>query len=244
MNPPKNNNAALKELLLSLLEPAELRDFIHRLPEGSFLIDRLPGGTASKQEVVSGAVDVLDRHGIIGPHFFEELTRARPRRRDEIEEVAVGWVQRVARVASSTRRLFLSYQTCYAHRLRPLIAALEAQGIDVWPRMAKGDAREALAGSHVLAVFATDDYETSPSCAWELASAWVAATRAGQAQQRVVFLLPAVGSLDPRIQKLLASNKALIVTQLAPTFVMREGSLSFGMRNVFRMGRFAASASV
>ena len=136
----------------------------------------------------------------------------------------------------SSRRLFLSYRTRHASLVRPLIDALEAQGIEVWSDAAiddgasiTGSLREALAGSHALAVFATDDYAESQICAWELASAWIAAAYGKQAQQRVIILLPAAAgsTFDPRGLGPLADSKAFALPAMEdPTLAQTAAEIA------------------
>jgi hypothetical protein len=94
--------------------------------------------------------------------------------------------------------LLLSYRTHHAARVAALISALERAGLRVWHDRAQlrpahaitPSLRQALAATRVLAVYATPDYAQSHICAWELASAWIAAERAGLAPQRILLLKP------------------------------------------------------
>lgn len=130
------------------------------------------------------------------------------------------------------RQLFLSRRTRHGACLEPLLAALAAHGISVWHDrdLVEGTSitagvRDALASSHALAVFASEDYPDSMVCAWELASAWIASERVGQAQQRVLLLRPhdvadlahvRVGSLrDTRAHDLPAPTDAAALERVA-----------------------------
>jgi len=91
MKSPKNNYAALEELLRSMFDETELRAFIQRLPDADRLVASLPGGTASLLKVVLDVINLLNRHGVIDAVFFEGLAAERPRMRSDIAEVALVW---------------------------------------------------------------------------------------------------------------------------------------------------------
>jgi nucleoside phosphorylase/tetratricopeptide (TPR) repeat protein len=125
--------------------------------------------------------------------------------------------------------LFLSYRTHHAARVEPLIAALEAEGVRVWrdlDRIRSGDSitaelRAGLAASRALVVFATEDYADSRTCAWELASAWIAAERGGQTVQRILLLNPEDGELRGDLGQIF-DHRAFAVRASEPAAAARE----------------------
>lgn len=91
MSSAQSKYAALEELIRSMFSDAELRSFIHRLPDAERLVASLPGGAASQLQVVFDVIGLLNRHGVIDREFFEALARERPRKRARIAEVAETW---------------------------------------------------------------------------------------------------------------------------------------------------------
>lgn len=83
------NILALRNLLLKLFDPDELRMFLHlELGEdGEHLIKSLPGSNASAEVVAYKAVVALERRGLLDGHLFDALVQVRPRREADIRQV-------------------------------------------------------------------------------------------------------------------------------------------------------------
>ena len=81
---------ALHHLFLVLFQPDELRMFLHlNMGEaGESLIWCLPGGSASAEVIAYHAVVALDQRGLIRKDLFVRLSRARPGRSADIDDVA------------------------------------------------------------------------------------------------------------------------------------------------------------
>ncbi|MBZ5708830.1 protein kinase domain-containing protein [Nannocystis pusilla] len=82
----------LRELLVSLFDPAELRCFLGECPEGAALRAGLPGESASLMMLADAAVKLLERHGLLDDAFFARLLAERPHRRDDITRVRSQWL--------------------------------------------------------------------------------------------------------------------------------------------------------
>ena len=82
-----NPTLALRDLLLHLFGPSELRDHVRFGPEGTGIWSHLPE-SATPAELALEVVQLLDRRAMIDQAFFERLVETRPRRRSEIEVVA------------------------------------------------------------------------------------------------------------------------------------------------------------
>lgn len=82
---------ALHQLLLSLFSADELRRFIRYMPGGESVISQLPGPGASPASLADSAVEVLERHGLVTPEFFQHALAERPRRAADIHAVAQLW---------------------------------------------------------------------------------------------------------------------------------------------------------
>jgi hypothetical protein len=78
---------AVRDLLLRLFQPDELRMFLHLRVDPQ--IDRcLPAEGASSELLAYRAAVALEQRGHLGPDFFAILARERPRRAPEIRDVA------------------------------------------------------------------------------------------------------------------------------------------------------------
>lgn len=71
---------ALEELFLELFNGPELREFVGHLPEGERLTHWLVWGHIPLKQLVSEAVHLMERHGLIDREFFDALRHHRPRR--------------------------------------------------------------------------------------------------------------------------------------------------------------------
>lgn len=80
-------HATLSDLLRSIFSPAELRDFLRRLPRGKDLADALPEGLGITL-LAGEAVMVLERRGRIDEALFSALVQHASDRYDEIAAVA------------------------------------------------------------------------------------------------------------------------------------------------------------
>jgi tetratricopeptide (TPR) repeat protein len=104
----------------------------------------------------------------------------------------------VAEVVAATYDIFISYRTRRFSELDPIVAALEQRGLRVFRDIAENrsggsitdSVRQGLASSRAFAVYASEDWSASPICAWELATAWSAATRIDEGSRRVLLLQP------------------------------------------------------
>ena len=79
----------IRELLLSLFDSSGLRRFLlDELNASEELMASIQQPPATKIEIVGSTVEQLARYGFIDPEFFQRLAEARPRRCDEIAQVA------------------------------------------------------------------------------------------------------------------------------------------------------------
>ncbi len=78
----------LHRLLHERFDADELRAFLSNLPDAQAVARSLPGAIASHEQLVTAAVQLLERHGLLNREFFSRLIHARPRRASDIREVA------------------------------------------------------------------------------------------------------------------------------------------------------------
>lgn len=79
---------ALEDLLESCFTTSELERFLSGMPGGADLVRQLPGSGVAFATYVHEAAAALDRHGLVDDALFGALKRLRPRRVEEIEDVA------------------------------------------------------------------------------------------------------------------------------------------------------------
>jgi len=90
----------LMVLFLELFTTEELRRFIRDGPMGDEIVAKLPGHTASSEDVSSEAVAVLRRYGLLDEALFNRLLLVRPRRQAGIRAVQ----QLLVRTATAAKR--------------------------------------------------------------------------------------------------------------------------------------------
>jgi len=95
---------ALERLLLELFDGEEFRLFLRRLRGGRQLEQALVGRAASAEALISEAVGLLERRGLLDRSFFEALLVERPAQAARIREVARGWGVDLAELAGSGDR--------------------------------------------------------------------------------------------------------------------------------------------
>lgn len=88
---PITRERALAELLAALLTTDELRRWLRHDPDYTDIAAKLPGSSASQEEVIDSAVAALTRVGLVDQGFLERLARDFPRRIAEIRRVAVAY---------------------------------------------------------------------------------------------------------------------------------------------------------
>lgn len=81
-------HVSLQSLLESMFDEAELRGFLRRFTDDPGWLRDLRGPPIRLSELVAEAIELLGRHGLLGPAFFAELGVVRPHRREEIERIA------------------------------------------------------------------------------------------------------------------------------------------------------------
>ncbi len=91
MNLPTSKERALEALLQSLFIDREFRRFLGRFPQADELLSSLPSTPASLAVLIENAIAMLKRHGLVDHEFFAALVGERPRRREDIEAVALLW---------------------------------------------------------------------------------------------------------------------------------------------------------
>jgi len=77
----------LSNLFVVLFNEGELRRLIGYLPNGTSLVNNLPGGVVSMATLAYEAADVLHRHGAFNRVLRERLLVERPRKADDIDAV-------------------------------------------------------------------------------------------------------------------------------------------------------------
>jgi hypothetical protein len=87
----------LRDLLVSLFTPEELRRFLLHGPDGEAILRSLPEST-SFAELAEASVEALERRGLVDERFFERMTQARPRRVKDIESAWRSWLRGERRV--------------------------------------------------------------------------------------------------------------------------------------------------
>lgn len=88
--PAAEARLALHNFLLSAFASDEFRRFLH-YRYGGDLVSVLPGPQAPFALVMDDALTALEQRGLIDRELFDALVRERPRRRDEILQVAALW---------------------------------------------------------------------------------------------------------------------------------------------------------
>ncbi len=97
-----------------------------------------------------------------------------------------------------SQRLFISYRRSNASPVDALVAALEAEGVEVWmDRSEIDDAAsiqrridEGLASCHALLAWYSADYPKSRACQWELTAALIAASAEAAPVKRILVINP------------------------------------------------------
>lgn len=93
----------LHRLLVSLFTQGDaFRQWVSLGPEGDTLVAEFPGGSASTSAMVASGLDVLRRHGYLDADFFARLGATFPRRRADIERVALVWGAPLAPTTTTT----------------------------------------------------------------------------------------------------------------------------------------------
>jgi tetratricopeptide (TPR) repeat protein len=94
--------------------------------------------------------------------------------------------------------VFVSYRHAHANRVKTIVDALRARGLSVWLDKTNieaftsitAEARAALAVSKIFLAYYSADYPMSRPCQWELTQAYIAATRLGSPNDRVLVVNP------------------------------------------------------
>lgn len=82
---------SLEAFLADAFGTGELRRFLRLLPGGDQLLLSLPDAGLAPAALVHEALDLLNRHGLIGPELFAQLAAARPKRADEVRDIAASF---------------------------------------------------------------------------------------------------------------------------------------------------------
>lgn len=82
---------ALHDLFCTLFDAAGLRRFLRHGEQGDEIVRALPGSQTPLADQVDGAVDLLERHGLV-PETLERLRIDFPRRLADVEHVAKLWL--------------------------------------------------------------------------------------------------------------------------------------------------------
>lgn len=76
------------ELLESLFDAQQLRQFVHMGPDGERLAPHLPGASVSLAHLAFEVANLYRRHGLLThPELWQALIEARPHRTAEIRRV-------------------------------------------------------------------------------------------------------------------------------------------------------------
>src|SRR4051812_49135371 len=95
--------------------------------------------------------------------------------------------------------VFISYPHHDQATVRPLVAALRTEGLEVWYdehniedfASITAAINTGLAHAKALLVYYSPQYATKRACQWELTAAFLAAQRVGEVSQRLLVINPA-----------------------------------------------------
>lgn len=158
----------LRDLLVSLFTPEELRRFLLHGPDGEAILRSLPENT-SFAELAEASVEALVRRGLVDEHLFERMAEARPRRVDDIESALRSWQKAERRVEQRAAEwdFFIAYAKQDRQQARELYDALQLLGcrvfLDVsdispgesWPRVLHEAQSRSLATIVLLSTFSS-----------------------------------------------------------------------------------------
>lgn len=123
----------LRELLVSLFTPEELRRFLLHGPDGEAILRSLPENT-SFADLAEASVEALVRRGLVDERFFERMTEARPRRVKDIESALRAWQKAGRQVEKRAAEwdFFIAYANQDRQQARKLYDALQSLGCRVF----------------------------------------------------------------------------------------------------------------